>query len=56
MKKLFLALLLVGFVCFLMLSTGCAHPEASQKSMKSEDAMQMETEKMMKEDAPMKKE
>ena len=56
MKKLFLSMLMFGFVGFLMLTTGCMHPEVSQNAMKSESSMQAETEKMMKEEAPVKKE
>jgi hypothetical protein len=56
MKKLFLGVLLVGFMSALILSNGCAGPEASQKTMQSEGAMQKEGETMMKADAPMKKE
>ena len=56
MKRLFLAILLIGFMSSLMLLTGCAHPEASQKAMNSEGAMQTKTETMMKADSSMKKE
>ena len=56
MKKLFLGMLLVGFMGCLMLSTGCAGTDASQKTMQSEGAMQKEGETMMEADAPMKKE
>ena len=56
MKKLFLSMLMFGFVGFLMLAIGCTHPELSQNAMTSESSMQAETEKMMKEEASMKKE
>ena len=56
MKKLFLGMLLVGFMGCLMLSTGCAGTDASQKTMQSEGAMQKEGDTMIKADAPMKKE
>ena len=56
MKRVFLAMLLVGFASSLMLLNGCAHSDASQTSMKSEGSMQAQTEKKMKEDASMKKE
>jgi len=56
MKKLFLSMLMFGFVGFLMLSIGCTHPEVSQNAMKSESSMPAETEKMMNEEASMKKE
>ena len=56
MRTLSLSMLLVGLVGFLMLSTGCTHPAASQKAMNSEAAMQNESGKMMQEEAPMAKE